>query len=113
MGRNDILNAMKVQYPALDVNQLYVDDININGENKSATVRTVSNSNVYGSYEATAFAGNYSAIEFGYQNPTLTQTTTSSGTTTFKVHGVSKTATYAISATDARLNFSTSTGVLS
>jgi hypothetical protein len=120
LTRNAILNSMKIRYgTSLDVNQLYVDDLTIDDVVHSATIRAVSNSNVYYSgqdYLATGVAGNYSAVDLTYDNSTLTQTAgQTEATPTFLYHGApidSGTLTYSISpAVASPLSF-TSGGVL-
>jgi hypothetical protein len=91
-SRNSFLNAMKVKFPSLDVNQLYIDTNTIGieegNDTKSATVRVVTNSNVYytgDAYEAVAFAGSTLATDVTYSQPTVTQTNnTSIPTYTYK-----------------------------
>jgi hypothetical protein len=79
-----MLNDLSIQYPTLVINQLYIDASSFNQDNKSVTVRTVTNSNLYAQKTITLTAGFAKATEFTYSNSTLTQTNNTSGTTTFK-----------------------------
>jgi hypothetical protein len=78
---------LKVQYPTLDVNELYIDMSNFNQDNKSAVVRTNYDSLAYAQKTATIIAGYTKAVDFTYTNPTLTQANYTSGNAVYKYKG--------------------------
>jgi hypothetical protein len=86
--RNAFLNAMKTKFPALDVNQLYIDAGTIDNADRSAVVRVVTDSALYDTTKtATVIAGFTQAVELSFNNSTLTQSVTSA-TPTIKYQGV-------------------------
>jgi hypothetical protein len=95
--RNAMLNDLAVQFPTLDVNQLYIDTVSFNQDNKQVTVRTVTDSIIYAQKSITLIAGFTKAISFVYPTPTISATTQNSGNAIFKYHGttISTGVTYA------------------
>jgi hypothetical protein len=79
---------MKTQFPALDVNQLYIDQETISSDSRTATVRVVTDSALYDQNKtATAVAGTVNAFDLSFgNNCTLTQTN-KVATAALKFHG--------------------------
>jgi hypothetical protein len=79
---------MKTQFPALDVNQLYIDQETISNDSRTAIVRVTADSTLYDSTKtATAVAGTVNAFDLSFgNNCTLTQSN-KVATAALKFHG--------------------------